>query len=358
MRKAAFFLLFAGISVITHAQTAPDTLVYTKASDGSLYKKFTGNGARLNFGNFMEMNVSAIYKDSILFSTNEDGMPQYGLYDTANFPVPFKEVFVDVHVGDSVVLKVLTDSIISKGQAPPFIKSGQYIYQYYVITNVYNTQEQVDSAQKTHEAAAMAIAEKRQQQQLTQLLTDNKELIAKDSKTIEAYLAKNNLKAIKAKLGTYIVVTKKGTGPKIGPGYQAAVNYTGKSLSNKKVFDSNTDPKFKHVEPYKVAMGPASGVILGWTDALAEMQKGTKATIYVPSTLGFGSAGRMPDINPDEILIFDMEVKDVITGNDGPVIDMSGAAPKTPAKKTPVKTPAKKATPITKPKTTPKKTGK
>jgi FKBP-type peptidyl-prolyl cis-trans isomerase len=307
----------------------------------------------------MEMNVSASYRDSVLFSTTEEGMPQYGLYDTANFPVPFKEVFANLHVGDSVILKVLTDSIVAKGQAPPFMQSGQYIYQYYVITNVYNTKEQVDSAQVTHAVAASTIAKKKQQQQLTQILTDNKDQIAKDSKIIEAYLAKNKLKAIKAKWGSYLVIKKPGTGKKLATGDIASIKYTGRSFSTKKAFDSNTDPAFKHVQPYPVNIGQLGTVILGWNDVLSEMQKGTIATVYIPSSLAWGSQGASPDILPDEIVVFDMEVVAVTNEKDRPQVDMSGDAPaKAPAKKTPVKTPAKKTNPVSKPKTTPKKTGK
>jgi FKBP-type peptidyl-prolyl cis-trans isomerase FkpA len=357
MRKAAFFLLFAGMSVITLAQTSPDTLTYTKASDGSSYKIFpSASGVKLAKGNFMEMNIAASYKDSLLFSSSEDGMPQYGLYDTANFPVPFKEAFSSIHVGDSVIIRTPTDSIIAKGQAAPFMQSGQYIYQYYVITNVYNTKEEVDSMQKTHAAVASAIAEKRQQEQLKRILTDNKDQIAKDSKTIEAYLAKNKLKAVKAKWGSYLVIKKPGIGKKLAAGDMASIKYTGRSLSTNKAFDSNTDPAFKHVEPYTVNIGQLGTVILGWNDVLNEMQKGTKATVYIPSSLAWGSQGASPDIKPDEIVVFDMEVVNVMNEKDAPGTGASDDAPKAPAKKT---APAKTKT-VAKPKTktTPKKTGK
>jgi len=359
MRKAAFFLLFAGMSAFTLAQTTPGTPVYTKASDGSFYKISSfAKGIKLSQGNFMEMDVSATYKDSVLFSTREEGMPQYALYDTTVFPVPFKEIFSNIHVGDSVTVRVLTDSIVSKGQAPPFMQSGQYIYQYYVITNIYETKQQVDSAQQTHAAVARAIAEKKQQEQLAQILADNKDQIAKDSKTIEAYLAKNKLKAIKAKWGSYLVIKKPGTGKKLAAGDIASIKYTGRSFSTNKAFDSNTDPAFKHVEPYRVNIGQLGTVILGWNDALSEMQKGSKATVYIPSSLAWGSQGASPDIQPDEIVVFDMEVSAVMNEKDVPVADVANDAPKEPAKKAPVKTPAKKAKPVAKPKTTPKKSGK
>jgi hypothetical protein len=43
------------------------------------------------------------------------------------------------------------------------------------------------------------------------------------------------------------------------------------------------------------------------------MKKGDKATIYIPSSLGYGTAGREPGIKPNAILIFDMEIVDVNT---------------------------------------------
>ena len=52
---------------------------------------------------------------------------------------------------------------------------------------------------------------------------------------------------------------------------------------------------------------------MGWTDALAKMKKGTKATVYIPSSLGYGKNGKMPKIKPDANLVFDMEIIDVIS---------------------------------------------
>lgn len=359
MTKALFFLLAIGISVNCIAQTNADTTTFKKASDGSEYKIYAaGKGGRLTTGNFMELQVEAKYQDSVLFSTYEEAMPQYGLYDTANFPAPFKEIFQNINKGDSIIIKLSADSIIAKGQSAPFMQRGTYIYQYYTITNVYTTKEQVDSAQKIYLPEAKLRSDKKQQSLVQQMLSDNKLIIEKDSKIIEAYLAQNKLKAIKAKMGTYVVITKEGTGPKLLPGEMASINYTGRPLNSKKVFDSNTDPKFKHVEPYDINVGQLSGIILGWPDAIAEMKRGTKATIYIPSTLGYGKDGRMPDIKPDDILVFDMEI--VAAGTEEEIAAFKAAKTKNAkvvAKKT-AKVPAKKTVPAAKPKSTIKKTGK
>ncbi len=357
MRKVPFFLVFIITTMNSFAQKSADTTGYIKAADGSEYKIFpAAGGAKLVNGNFMELSVVAKCKDSLLFSTYDDAMPQYGLFDTSHFPVPFKDIFQNIHVGDSIVLRMPTDSLMAKGQSAPFMRSGDYIYQYYTIKNLYTSKEQADSAQKTHLAEATTIATKRQKVQLEELLSENKALIAKDSKAIEVLLAKNKLKATKGKMGTYVVIKKAGTGKKITDGDVVSVNYTGRSYSTNKVFDSNTDPKFGHAQPYDLNMDPSTPVILGWKDALAEMQKGTKATVYIPSTLAYGSQSPSPDINADEILIFDMEVLNVKSGK---ATTEETATPVIKAKPA-IKTAPVKVKPVAKPKakTTIKKAGK
>ncbi len=300
-------------TVIMAACTTP----FKKAKDGSEYKIIsTKKGAKVVTGNYMEMSTLAKYKDSILSSSIENGIPQYVQYDTAVFPPPFKEIFKNVHLGDSIVIKMSTDSIIAKsqGQVPPFMKKGQFIIQTFTITNIYATKEQMDSAQKTYIPVAKARAFKKQSDQVQKDLMANKEQIEKDNKLIEDYLSKNNIKASKAKWGTYMVIQAEGNGEKIALSDIASVNYTGRTFDSSIVFDSNTDPKFNHVVPLDVNMGQfggQGGVMLGWTDVLLQMKKGTKATVYIPSTLAYGKNGRAPEINPDKILVFDMEIVNV-----------------------------------------------
>ncbi len=317
MRKVVFFLSLIIFSKLTLAQVNFDSLKYVKTADGSEYKIYKAlNGTVIKYGNFLEMNAIALYNDSLLFSSIADGMPQYAMYDTAAFPNPYKQAFANLHTGDSVVIRISTDSLIAKGQAAgaPFIKKGQFIYQAYTLTNIYTTREQADSAQKTHVKAAKEIAYKKQKDAIATDLINNKEQIEKDSKVIEAFLSKNKMKYTKADWGTYIVIKAEGTGEKITKGDVASVNYTGKSFSNKKVFDSNTDPKFKHVQPLDVNMGQLGSIILGWIDALYQIKKGTKATLYIPSSLGYGKNGNPgAGINPDEILVFDMQIGNVLS---------------------------------------------
>src|SRR5665647_601724 len=141
-----FFYLLA-VTLFVTSCTQP----FKKAKDGTQYKIIKSkNGRKLVTGNYMELNAVAKYKDSVLSSSIEDGIPQYVPYDTAQFPPLFKEIFKDVNVGDSIVLRISTDSLINKGQGAPFMIKGQFITQSFKIENSFATKEQSDSAYQFH----------------------------------------------------------------------------------------------------------------------------------------------------------------------------------------------------------------
>lgn len=308
---------FVYAAFICAAALSACTTPFKKAKDGTEYKVISNkSGKKILIGEIMEFNGVIRYKDSILQSTFEDGMPQYGRYDTAQFPPSFKEAFINLHVGDSIVFRMSTDSILKSGQAPPFMKKGQFIYRSFKMENAYATEQQADSAQKTHIKIAMARSYEKQLKLVEKSLVENKVQIDKDSKLIDEYLAKNSIKAAKTKWGTYVAIQAEGTGAAITSKDVVSVNYTGKSFDSSRVFDSNIDPKFKHVQPLDVAisqLGTQNSVIPGWIDALLQLKKGAKAIVYIPSSLAYGKQGRMPEIKGDEILIFDIEVADVIS---------------------------------------------
>jgi FKBP-type peptidyl-prolyl cis-trans isomerase len=84
------------------------------------------------------------------------------------------------------------------------------------------------------------------------------------------------------------------------------MNYTGR-LENGKVFDSNVDPKFNHVEPFGFNLG-AGEVIPGWDKGIVGMKVGEKKTLTISPEDGYGAAGHPPVIPPNSTLIFDVEL--------------------------------------------------
>ncbi|MCC8034442.1 MAG: FKBP-type peptidyl-prolyl cis-trans isomerase [Rikenellaceae bacterium] len=82
------------------------------------------------------------------------------------------------------------------------------------------------------------------------------------------------------------------------------VTYEGR-LKNDKVFDSS-------YERGDTAEFGLNRVITGWGEGLQLIGKGGKIKLYIPAELAYGPAGQRGSIGPNEPLIFDVELIDVI----------------------------------------------
>lgn len=291
---------------------------FKKGDKGLEYKIISkGSGKTIQYGNFMQIHIKQVYggtKDTILMDTH-DYMSRVQLFDSINTPVAFYKILKQLRKGDSVVIRMLTDTVFKDqmAQMPPFMKKGKYLYTHVSMVNIFQTQQQADSANQAEAVAAKPRIYKKQLEEIEKGLAEKKIQLDAESKVIEAYLAKNNIKAAKTKWGTYVAITTEGTGEKLSTKDIAVVNYTGRTLDSGKVFDSNIDPQFQHVQPMDVNLGELGGTILGWSDAIMQMKKGSKATAYIPATLAYGETGNGQKIKPGANLIFDIEVTDVIT---------------------------------------------
>ena len=132
-----------------------------------------------------------------------------------------------------------------------------------------------------------------------------------DEKKLQEYFQKNDLHPKKGAGGMYYTITKEGTGRQVLIGEVVKMNYTGRLLDGT-VFDSNTDPAFRHQEPFEFQIG-SGRVIRGWEKGIQQLKKGSVATLYIPSLMGYGEDGG-PRIPANSILIFDLEVLDVTKG--------------------------------------------
>ncbi|HTC00565.1 MAG TPA: FKBP-type peptidyl-prolyl cis-trans isomerase [Ferruginibacter sp.] len=309
MNKKISYLLLAVVVLFTACKGK-----YKHADGGLEYKIISKEtGTKAVTGDFLELNILAVYNDSVLYSTRDNGMPQYAPYNPDQFPPAFKKIFAKVYVGDSVVVRISTDTLINKGQAAPFMKKGQYVYQYFTIANIFKTEDQKDSAQNSHLAVSKAKAYQKTLALIQKQLSDNAAQLKTDDKILTDYLAAKHITATKGDWGTYVSITDPGTGAQIDSSSVVMVNYTGKTLVDT-VFDSNVDPKFKHVGPFAVDMSEIS-VIPGWIDGLKQMKKGSKGMFFIPSSLAYGKNGSGPKIAPNSNLIFNVEIVDVMSGD-------------------------------------------
>lgn len=309
---------FFYLSVFCALALTACTGAFKKGDNGIEYKIISkGSGNTVGYGNFIQLHIKQIYggtKDTMLMNT-WDIMPRIQVLDSVNTPLVYYNLLKQMKKGDSLIIRVLTDSLYNTPdkEMPAFMKKGKYMYTHVSLLNFFETKEQADSAHNAERSAAKPRVFKKQLEEAEAELAKNKAQLDSDDKKIQEYLAKNNIKAEKTKWGTYIAITAEGTGNKLNFNDIASINYTGRTLDSAKVFDSNTDPAFGHVEPFQLGVGEIGSVILGWTDALLQMKKGTRATIYIPSSLAYGENGRDDKIKKNEILVFDMEITDAAT---------------------------------------------
>ena len=104
--------------------------------------------------------------------------------------------------------------------------------------------------------------------------------------------------------GMQYEVLAEGDGPIPTAEDRVRVHYHG-TLIDGTVFDSSVD----RGEP---AVFGVTQVIPGWTEALQMMPVGSKWKIYLPSDLAYGERGAGGDIGPNETLIFEVELLEIV----------------------------------------------
>ena len=98
---------------------------------------------------------------------------------------------------------------------------------------------------------------------------------------------------------------KPGSGSAATADSTVTVNYFGWT-PNGKIFDSSK--KNGKVEPIEV---PLNKVIKGWTQGLTGVQEGAVVKLTIPADLAYGEQGSPPNIQPNEPLMFIVEMKKV-----------------------------------------------
>lgn len=126
----------------------------------------------------------------------------------------------------------------------------------------------------------------------------------------EKFLAENAAKegVVTTESGLqYKVITKGSETKKPGATDQVTVHYRG-TLINGEEFDSS----YSRNQPATFGVG---NVIPGWTEALQLMSPGDKFELYIPSELGYGTGGAGAKIGPNQALIFEVELLEIVDPN-------------------------------------------
>lgn len=123
-----------------------------------------------------------------------------------------------------------------------------------------------------------------------------REFLAVNGKRVEVKTTPSGLQ--------YEVLTE-GTGRQPKATDTVKVHYTGKLIDGT-VFDSS-------IERGEPATFGVTQVIPGWVEALQLMKEGAKWRLFIPSALAYGPQGAGGVIGPNQTLIFDVELLEVVS---------------------------------------------
>ncbi len=135
------------------------------------------------------------------------------------------------------------------------------------------------------------------------------ELEDEEMKILEDYMSVNYPNATPTASGLYYIETHDaGKDSLIGSGDEVQIYYSGKLLSNGFVFDFNVDSLGRYYEPLKFVVG-SGAVISGMDEGMTYMKVGDKATLVIPSRLGYKAVNDYErNIPKFSTLIFDVEI--------------------------------------------------
>lgn len=299
-------LLFASLALSMAAfMTACNSNKFKQTENGLLYRFETQNseGAQPQSGDLLVGELVLRIENDTLFSNV--GNPDR-IFQVAEEPM-FKGDIVEglkmMHVGDKAIFKISADSIgnfMMESQMPPQYKKGSGQFLYYEISLM-------DLVTKDELA--------QEQANFIEEMNQRKE---NEPSTLAKYIADNNITVKPTKSGLYVIVNKKGDGPKVAAGKKVSVNYTGRLLDGT-LFDTSREADAR--EANKVQEGREYGpmtytvgsqpMIKGWEEGIMGQPAGSDITLVMPSELAYGGRGAGRDILPYSPLVFNLTIESV-----------------------------------------------
>jgi len=271
-----------------------------KKSDSGIFYKFhvkSKDTLKATEGSILTMSIKyrlkIAKKDSVLFNSATSPRPFEIDLKKSEFKGDIYEAFGMLHKGDSVTFIVNAKDFFTKTakypQLPPGIDSTTALYFDIKLLNI----ETLVSRQKAEAAKA-------------------EKFKSEEPGKIQAYLAKNKVTSTPSATGVYVITQNPGAGRTIQKTDFVKINLTVYNVEGKKIFstlDKNKPITFEYGQPFDTK---------GFDEAVSTMKKGSKATVLVPSSMGFGDKGKKDMSGADIIapyspVVYDIEVLDLKT---------------------------------------------
>lgn len=291
-------LMVVAVMCMVACQNAEDA----KTASGYKYEMHKdASGPVANPGDYVSFHVQMRNQDSIVFKSRDGSqVPQMQIPEPptetaqARRVSPLTEALALMSVGDSLTLYYPIDTLPQK---PKNFENADFVIYDMVMTKIMNADE--FKAEQDKLRAEMEAKRVEVQAREAEVAAATSQL-AKDYK---AGKVADQLQTTES--GLKYIVHEEGTGKQAEAGKQVVVHYYG-TLTNGEMFDNS----FSRGTPFPFPLG-AGRVIRGWDEGIALFKEGTKATLFIPSEMGYGEAGSPPKIPGGSELVFYVEVEEV-----------------------------------------------
>ena len=262
--------------------------------NGIEYKIFSDkNGRQIHYKDYLAVFIKRYYNDSLL-GTPHDSIIRIVRVDSGSVLPGYVDALLNARTKDSILTRILADSLLKKDDPPPYAKRGNYFQTTIKILSIIDDSLMAYIYQNDAEVRIHRI---------DSILKHSQQIID-DSILTKATIGNN--KIIKTAHGVYVQVIKKGSGKIISKGNRITIDYNSYTIKNKFI-DGSYDSTGKSILPLKFTVGDLE-VIPGLEEGIQLFKGGGEGKIYIPSSLAFGMGGIANKVNPGECVYFNIHI--------------------------------------------------
>jgi FKBP-type peptidyl-prolyl cis-trans isomerase len=275
-----------------------------KKTDNGLYYRFdkqNKDGQQVQEGDVLVGELTIRFDTTTIF-TNK-GEARRIAQATPNYEIKIGEGLLMMHVGDVATFAMDADTAAK-----------------YVDPNLMPANYKEGTGQKLYYEISLQDIVSREEMEQERLNFNNSmdERMKSEPDDIAAYIKDNNITAKPTADGLYVIVKKRGNGPKVATGKEISVNYTGRLLDGT-IFDSSVESDARQgnvynpqrpYEPMTYVVG-RDKLIEGWEQGVMGQPEGTVLQLVIPSALAYGPRQMSAVILPYSPLVFDIEIVSV-----------------------------------------------
>ncbi|PPK86338.1 FKBP-type peptidyl-prolyl cis-trans isomerase FkpA [Neolewinella xylanilytica] len=298
------FLLLAGLSFAACEDDTKAGMQTTELGNRYTYVTTNDDGQLANSGDYIYFQAQLKNEaDSIVYDTRDAGGDPPVIQALSDTIVnentgPVEDIVRKLRVGERAVIRTNISEYPPQAK-PPGMQNDTVLLYDVEVTEIVD-QEAFATRQEAIRAEQQAKAD--QVRGREQEVLDFTQQVYEDYKAGEL---DGQLQSTPG--GVQYIVHEEGSGPEAEPGKGVVVQYVGRLASNGEIFDQSFERGMGI--PFPLGTGR---VIPGWDEGIDALQQGDRATLIIPSELGYGAQGTPNgSIPPDSELVFYVELEEV-----------------------------------------------